>query len=181
MQASSCSVIQPLSVVGDLVLHDVHEAGVEGNSLANELEVAESDDGEVANLETEAVAKFIAAESVRDAEGVAGLVDFAAEGEGAVGGEKVVRDGLRLGEVAVVDVLEDKETRLVVDAAEDDGVLDARLAALAGARVFLDELLAGDEGEVGELGSVVDGAQEDLVAGTGVVEDVHAAGVCGNV
>ena len=168
----------PESVVGDLVLHNVHEAGVVGHSIADELKVSASHAGELANVEAEAIAKCLAAELVRDAEGVAGVDHSATEGEGTVGGQEVVGDSFGVVDVAVVDVLENELACLAVEAAECDFKLDtlvAGLAGLAGLHINLHELVASDEGEVGELGAVVAGAEEGLFEWSGVVEDIRAA------
>jgi hypothetical protein len=161
-----------LGVERDFVAHDVHQASVEVDVLADVLEVCESEVAQAADLRQEVLADFVAAKLARDAEGVAGLEDFAGEGEGTAGREESRAQLLGAVDGVLVDELENEAAGVVVDSGNDDLAVGAHILGLAGLRVDLDELVAGGVGEMHQLGAVLCGAEEDLAAVWVEVEDV---------
>jgi hypothetical protein len=161
-------------VISDLVLHDVHEPSVEEESLADELKISKSDTIELAKLDVEAFPEGVSSRRTLEAERVGGMVDFAAHRKGAGSRQQILSEGLRIVDAVLVDVLEDHESSGLVDATDANFAPAAHVGDFAGLPTDPLELVASDEGEANKLGSVVDAAEESLLAVVVDVEDMSA-------
>lgn len=131
-------------VESDFVQHDLHEADVEEDPLAGEAEVDECERPGVADDGHEVVAQVLAAGLAVDAEGVAGVVDFAADGEGGAGGEEVEGEWVWVVDVVVFDVPEDDAAGVVVDLLDVDFAPVEGVLEVVGLGVGSEDLVVGD-------------------------------------
>jgi hypothetical protein len=175
--ASELVLADPLlpGVERDFVARYVHQASVEVDILADVLEVCEGYVAQAAGLRQEGLADLVAAHLARNAEGVAGLDDFAGEREWAVGRKESGAQLFRGMNGVLVDEIENEAAGVVVDWGNDDLAVVAHVLELAYLGVDLDELIARGVGEMCQLGPVLCGAEEDLAAVRLEVEDVGVA------